>query len=195
MYRLLLLLLVGTISAHAQEPEDCPQDDSNEITDLDGVENNCDMPGALETTPLDDSQLEQCDNVTVQVKKGSDHSCPDKSNCYYQAFNCPTTFAWAQHSCRCRSGKLSSVHNLGVNNQIRCVAQRACSNRHYAWIGVWKPGNSCAYVNADGSRVNYSNFASGQRRTYGTWCVAMNLSSGLWYTFNCDTSLPFICTI
>ncbi|XP_073451337.1 bone marrow proteoglycan-like [Aquarana catesbeiana] len=196
MYHLLLLLLLGTI--YAQEPDDCSQDDSmsqDEIENPNGQENYCDMPDTLETTHLNDCQLGKCHNASIEINKRFGDVCPDKSTCYYQAFNCLTTFSWAQHSCRCRRGNLSSVSNGWANNQIRCVAQRACSNRYYAWIGVWKPANSCAYINADGSRLTYTNFACGQFRRCGTWCVAMNLSNGLWYTFNCCTSLPFVCTI
>ncbi|KAM5142200.1 bone marrow proteoglycan-like [Mantella aurantiaca] len=193
MYRLLMLLLVGTI--YAQEPEDCSQEVSNEIADLNEQENVCDMPNTLETTSLNKCQQEPCHNVTMKVNNRFGDICLDKSTCYYQAINCPTTYGWAQHFCRCRRGNLSSVHNALVNNQIRCVGRRACTNRHYAWIGVWKPANSCAYINSDGSRLNYSNFACGQRRTHGVWCVAMNLSNGYWYTFNCCIQLPYICRI
>ncbi|XP_040176977.1 proteoglycan 3-like [Rana temporaria] len=196
MYPLLLLLLLGTI--YAQEPDDCSQDDSmsqDEIEDPNGQENHCDMPDTLETTPLNDCQLEKCHNVSIQINNIFGDVCPDKSTCRYQAFNCPTTFRRAQHSCRCRRGNLSSVSNGCANNRIRCFVRRSCSNRQYAWIGVWKPANSCAYVNANGSRLTYTNFAPGQYRRCGSWCVAMNLSNGKWYTFNCCTSLAFVCTI
>ncbi|XP_072280122.1 proteoglycan 3-like [Pyxicephalus adspersus] len=193
MYCLLLILLVGTL--YAQEPENCCQDHSKELADSDSQENNCEMNDTLETTSMGNCQLEQCHNVTEEVNKQSGDICPGKSTCHLQAFNCPRGFWWAQRSCKCHRGKLSSVGNSCVNNQVRCVAQRACTNQQYAWIGVWKPGNSCTYKNVDGRGLAYTNFACGQRRTCGVWCVAINLSNGLWYTFNCCTHLPYVCTI
>ncbi|CAI9597463.1 unnamed protein product, partial [Staurois parvus] len=179
MYHLLLLLLLGTI--YAQKSDDRSQDDSmpqDEIDDPNGQQNYCDMPDTLETFDFNDCQLGKSHNVSVEVNKKFGDVCPDKSTCHYQAFNSPTSFAWAQHSCKCRRGCLSSVYNAGANNQIRCLAKRACSNQYYVWIGVWKPANSCAYINASGTRLCYTNFAWGQYRTHGTWCVAMNLSNG-----------------
>ncbi|XP_073451336.1 proteoglycan 3-like [Aquarana catesbeiana] len=196
MYHLLLLLLLGTI--YAQEPDDCSQDDSmsqDEIEDPNGQENYGDMPDTLETTHLNDCLLGKCHNASIEKNKRFGDVCPDKSTCSYQAFNCLKKFAWAVYSCVCRRGNLSSISNVWANNQIRCVAQRACPNQHYAWIGVWKPYDYSYYVNVNGSRLPYSNFACGQYRTHGVWCVAINLSNGLWYSLNCFTSLPFVCTI
>ncbi|KAM5140475.1 bone marrow proteoglycan-like [Mantella aurantiaca] len=193
MYRLLLLLLVGT--NYAQEPEDWSQKDSNEISEPKGQVNDCDKPDTLETSPLSAHQLKPCHNVTNEVNNVFSEICPDKSTCHYQVVNFPINFFQAKHSCKSRRGNLSSIHNVCANDQIRCVGKRTCANQQYVWIGVSKFVNSCVYRNVDGSALNYSRFACGQCRTVGTWCVAMNLSSGLWYTFNCLTKLPFVCTV
>ncbi|KAM4034921.1 bone marrow proteoglycan-like [Anomaloglossus baeobatrachus] len=200
MLHLVLLLLVGTI--FAEKPDDCPQD-HEENTIVPGIkEDKCDMPEIIENSPLDDCQMDRCKNASldatsVGLKCGTKHGdkCRSKGTCAYRIISCPRTFPQAQAFCRCHRGSLSSIHNHCVNSYVRLLAQRTFGNRFgFVWIGVYKNCNSNQYVNADGSRLNYTKWAYGYPKRCGTWCTALNLANGQWYNFNCCYRLPFVCT-
>ncbi|XP_075071557.1 bone marrow proteoglycan-like [Mixophyes fleayi] len=202
MFRLLLLLLVGTIYAQESEnyaygDEGSDQDDIEDTADPGSQDDGSDMSDHLPATDLSHCHLHKCHNATLVIEKGLERAgvCPDKGTCHYQVFNCPRNFWTAQSACRCSRGILSSIHNLWANNQVRCLAQRTCRNQHYAWIGMYKYNTCRGYANVDGSRVDYTNWACGQFRTHGTWCTAINLSNGQWYSLYCSTLLPYVCTI
>ncbi|XP_075071556.1 proteoglycan 3-like [Mixophyes fleayi] len=198
MFRLLLLLLVGTIYAQESEnyaygEERSDQDNTEDTADPGSPDDGSDMSDVLPTTDLSHCHLHKCHNTTLVIAKGLGRAgvCPDKGTCHYHVFNCPRIFWTAQYACRCSRGNLSSIHNYWANNQVRYLAQRTCTNHHYAWIGVYKVNSIYGTANVDRSRVDYTNWASGQL----TSCTAINLSNGQWYSLNCNTNLPFICTI
>ncbi|XP_075071555.1 bone marrow proteoglycan-like [Mixophyes fleayi] len=204
MFRLLLLLLVGTIYAQESEnyvygdiEERADQDDIEDTADPGSQDDGSDMSDVLLTSDLSHCQSHECHNATLVIEKGLGHTgaCPDKGSCHYRVFNCLRDFWTAQRSCKCRRGNLSSLHNFRANNQVRCLGKRTCRNQHYAWIGMYKANSCRGYANVDGSRLDYTNWAYGQFRRCGTWCTAMNLSNGQWFSLSCNTRLPFVCTI
>ncbi|XP_073446026.1 C-type isolectin Sp-CL4-like [Dendrobates tinctorius] len=200
MLHLLLLLLVGTV--FAEKPDDCPQDHQEEHIVPGISEDKCDMPEVIENTPLSDCKMEKCQNVSldgtsVELKCGTklSHKCHSKGTCSYHFSSCPRTFSQAQEYCRCNRGNLSSIHSSCINEYVRRQAQCAFGNQFkYLWIGVYKNCSSSQYINVDGSALDYTNWACGYPQMCGTWCTALNLSDGKWYTFNCCTRLPFVCT-
>ncbi|XP_056385991.1 bone marrow proteoglycan-like [Hyla sarda] len=195
MLHLLLLLLVGTISA--EKSGDCPQEDLDRSIVPDVKLNKCNMPEILDNTPVGDCPKETYHNVSLDLQCGSKHGnmCPGKATCHIRLFTSPMIFLFAQAYCRCYRGSLSSIHSSCVNNGVRAMAQSSCGNRYgWVWIGVYKPYNSCHYLNADGSRLDYTNWACGNPNRCGAWCTALNLSNGQWYSINCCYTLPFVCT-
>ncbi|XP_069835424.1 proteoglycan 3-like [Dendropsophus ebraccatus] len=195
MLHLLLLLLAGTILA--EECGDCPQDDLQTAIVPDVKLNKCNLPETLENTPVGDCQMDTCRNVSLDLKCGSEHGnlSPGKATCHMRIFTCPKSFAFARTFCRCHRGRLSSIHSYCANNNVRVAAQRSCANRYgWVWIGVYKPYSYCRYINADGSRLDYTNWACGQPHKCGAWCTALNLANGQWYSISCCYQLPFVCT-
>ncbi|XP_075071554.1 bone marrow proteoglycan-like [Mixophyes fleayi] len=203
MFRLLLLLLVGTI--YAQESEDYgdleeryDQDDIEDTTDPDSQDDGSDMPGDQPTTDLSQCQMpDECHNANMVVENGVGRAdvCPHKGLSYYLVYNWRSNFWTAQRTCRSRRGNLSSIHNYLANNRVKCLGKCVCTNQQYAWIGVYKANTCRRYANVDRSRVDYTNWDKGQFRRWGKWCTAINLSNGKWRSLNCKFRLPFICTV
>ncbi|XP_063819451.1 bone marrow proteoglycan-like [Pseudophryne corroboree] len=211
MFRLLLLLLVGTIYAqeldaydhskaetavHGDLEETAVQGDLEETAVQGDLEETV-VQEDLEETACTDSQEDESD-ISDDLQTSDQDKChnvgvfPGKGTCSYRVFRRLRKFWRAQHICRCSRGNLSSLHSFGANNQVRCLVKRKCTNLSYAWIGVYKV-NNCVR-NVDGSRVNYTNWSCGLNQSTGR-CVAMNLSTGRWVFLPCNTRLPFVCTV
>ncbi|XP_075071558.1 proteoglycan 3-like [Mixophyes fleayi] len=189
MFRLLLLLLVGTI--YAQESEAADQGDLEETADTDCQEDGSDLTDDLLT-----SDLSLCHNATLELDKGTGDSdiCADKRRCKYHVFRRKRVFWKAQRSCRRHRGNLCSIHSRVANNRLRCLARRRAANQNLVWIGVWKSKNIRQYKDVDRSRMNYTNWGCRQRKRCGTWCTALNVSTGKWISITCTAHLPFVCT-
>ncbi|XP_040292215.1 bone marrow proteoglycan-like [Bufo bufo] len=198
MWGLLLLLLVGT--TFAQGSGDYVQDNSDQL--IKAANEDDDNFESFDTDDYEDEfndkdlSLGQ-ESVCIKpnfTEKAEGVMCPDKGTCGYHIFFSPRRFGKAQKICRCRRGNLSSIHNAGSNNNLLCFLRRTCRNISYVWIGVKKRNSCFPYGNVDGSRLNYTNWACGQNRRHGKWCVAMNVQTGQWFTLKCRTRLPFVCT-
>ncbi|XP_044154772.1 bone marrow proteoglycan-like [Bufo gargarizans] len=198
MWGLLLLLLVGT--TFAQESGDYAQDNSDQLIkaaneDDDNFE-SFDIDDDEDEFNYKDLSLGQ-ESVCIKpnfTEKAEGVMCPDKGTCSHHIFITPNCFGKAQRICRCRRGNLSSIHNAGSNNNLQCFLKKSCRNISYVWIGVWKKNSCFPYGNVDRSRLNYTNWACGENKTHGEWCVAMNVQTGQWFTLKCSTQLPFVCT-
>ncbi|XP_075071553.1 galactose-specific lectin nattectin-like [Mixophyes fleayi] len=202
MFRLLLLLLVGTIYAQESEnygdlEERSDQDDIEDTTDPGSQDDGSDMSGDLPTSDLSHCQSHKCRNANMVIEQGTGHVdvCPHKGPCFYLAFNWQKDYWSAQRECKSRRGNLSSIHSLWANNQVRRLGKSLCTNQKYAWIGVNKANSGSRYTNVDRSRLDYTNWGKGHPRNQGTWCTAMYLSNGLWVSLNCKTQLSFVCII
>ncbi|XP_075071572.1 proteoglycan 3-like [Mixophyes fleayi] len=169
--------------------ETTDQCDLEETADPDCQEDGSDLTDDLLT-----SDLSLCHNATVEKGTGHTDICPDKGTCSFHVFSIRRFFGRAQKICRRHRGTLSSIHSCNANNQVRCLAKRACVNQNLVWIGVRKHRRNCNYINVDRSRLNYTNWACGQRKRCGKWCTALNLSTGKWVSRRCRARLPFVCT-
>ncbi|XP_075705362.1 proteoglycan 3-like [Rhinoderma darwinii] len=200
MLSLLLLLLVGT--TFAQESGDYAEENFDQLIKVTNDEGNnfesFDEANDEKEDECDENGLslsQESDNIEPDVtEKAEDAVCPDKGTCSYHVFFASRTFQRARRICRCRRGNLSSIHSYGTNNFLRRFLRKTCRNISYVWIGVWKRNTCFPYRNIDRSRLDYANWASGQRKSYGRWCVAMNLHTGQWFSLRCRTRLPFLCT-
>ncbi|XP_069835425.1 snaclec agglucetin subunit beta-1-like [Dendropsophus ebraccatus] len=195
MLHLLLLLLVGTISA--RESGMCPQDAQDKRIVPNVELNKCDMPGTLENTHKNDCQMDTCHNVSLNLKCGSRHGnmFPGKATCNIRLFTSARTFADAQKFCRCHRGHLSSIHNYQTDNSVRTLAQRGCGNSYsWLWIGVYKPYAGHQYINEDGTKLDYTHWAWLNPHMCGSWCTAIYLPTGQWFSIHCCYVLPFVCT-
>ncbi|KAM4636589.1 bone marrow proteoglycan-like [Discoglossus pictus] len=191
------LLFVGTICA--QESGDDSLD--NIITDNEPSTCNvqCETEDELENGIPNDCQMEECHNATVEYDENmaldKDKECSGKVDCpHYRYIGCARSFNWAARYCRCRRGNLSSIHNWHTNAVLARFAVRKNRRARFAWIGVRKTCRRRRYFCVDRSRLDYTNWACGQRKRCGAWCTAMNVYSGRWYSLRCHTRLPFFCT-
>ncbi|XP_068114392.1 proteoglycan 3-like [Hyperolius riggenbachi] len=201
MVYLLLLLLVGAIYAqenHIQNDDfdelvdSYNQDNNNLKDDLDlkddlALQDDLYLKDDLEKTHDDDFHLQEPLNATVELKEGNSV----EGTCTYTIYTAARNFLASRHFCSCNHGSMASIHSTRINTLLRNLGRSV--NSGLAWIGVWKPWLCGGYCNVDRSRLDYTNFARGQRRHYGRWCVAMNTRNGQWYSVNCGVRLPFIC--
>ncbi|XP_069608919.1 C-type lectin-like [Ranitomeya imitator] len=193
MWRLLLLLLVGT--ACAQESGDYEQENDDQLIKVAANEDNF-------YKSFDEYYNEdEMDEEDLSLSQYSDHSdaehaaCPDKGTSKYHIFEESTGFYAANDFCRNHSGDLSSVHSLDENNDLQRLLKESVKNTKNVWLGVWKKNLLSQYRNIDGSDLDYVNWGKGQRKLIGEWCVAMNTNSGRWVSHKCNTSIfPFVCT-
>ncbi|XP_038263055.1 bone marrow proteoglycan-like [Dermochelys coriacea] len=104
------------------------------------------------------------------------------------------SFSGAMTECtRMFRGHLASIHSHSVNEKLR----RAVSYTHQdqVWVGGITSslgGRTISYW-VDHTIWNYSNWANGNPRRSGHTCVALCSADGLWRSFDCPDSLPFIC--
>ncbi|XP_073537347.1 bone marrow proteoglycan-like [Phyllobates terribilis] len=192
MWKLLLLLLVGTVCA--QESGDHDQENNRMIKVSDkfheSIEEYNDEKGSWgEDLSLGQDSDHIKPNFTVE-----NAACADKGKCVYQLFTTSNCYNDAEKVCRNWSGHLTSIHSFRENSVVQGYLMRYIRNSSYVWIGIWKPNACRPYQNIDGSKWNYSNWESRQQRSSGHWCVAMDISNGMWYSFHCRTRLSFVCT-
>ncbi|XP_068114388.1 bone marrow proteoglycan [Hyperolius riggenbachi] len=195
MVYLLLLLFVGAI--YAQEKHDLiqkddladhySQDDDNKLQDDLDLQDDLELKDDLEKTPDDDFQLQKPLNATVELMQGNSV----EGTCTYTIYTAARNFYAARRFCNCNHGRMASIHSACTNRLVRNLGRSV--NQGYVWIGVWKPRRCRGYRNVDNSRLDYTNFAWGQCRRHGRWCVAMYAGNGLWYSVDCRVRLPFIC--
>ncbi|XP_053548251.1 proteoglycan 3 [Bombina bombina] len=194
-----LLLVIGAISAQesgdfssGESPDDFISDEEPTICD-----NEHETPEELDVESSNDCHMENYQNVTVEFDKevADLKVCPGKADCSYHYFIHPRSFCLAQRACRCRRGKMSSIHNAHTNLLLARSASRVNRHTTFAWIGAVKRLRSCSYSFVDGSRFDYTNWAPGYPKTCGAWCVAINIRTGKWVSLRCYTRLPFFCTL
>ncbi|KAM4032691.1 C-type lectin BpLec-like [Anomaloglossus baeobatrachus] len=192
MWKLLLLLLVGMI--YAQESGDYAQKNNQMIKDK--------FHGSFEEYKDEDgpdgedfSLGQDSDRIKPDFTvKAEDDACPDKVKCVYQLFTTHKSYNDAEKVCRNWSGHLTSIHHFKSNSFVQGYLMKHIRNNSYVWIGVWKPYANGSYCNIDGRKLDYTNFEYNHQRVKGRWCVAMDISNGLWYSFHCRSQLAFVCT-
>ncbi|XP_077113670.1 bone marrow proteoglycan-like isoform X2 [Ranitomeya variabilis] len=185
MWKLLLLLLVGT--ACAQESGDYEQENDDQLIKVATNEDNI-----HELLDEDNDEDELDEDFT---EKAENEACPHNGTCHqYHVFTQLHCFNKAKEICRCRRGNLSSTHSCTANSNLQQYLKINARNFSYVWIGVWKNTLCDPYSTVDGSKLNYANWACNQNKTSGRWCVAMCVNTGKWYSFGCNKRLPFVCT-
>ncbi|KAM4032690.1 proteoglycan 3-like [Anomaloglossus baeobatrachus] len=197
MWKLLLLLLVGTICA--QESGDYEQENDEQLikvaTNEDHFHESFDEFHNEDESGEEDLSLNQESDMEPDFTEKAEYSvCSDNGNCKYHVSQQSSGFHTASTSCRNLSGNLSSVHSFDENSNLQRLLKRSLKNSHYVWIGVWKKGTLSNYRNLDGSDLDYVRWGCGQRKFLGEWCVAMNTNNGQWFSYKCSTQLPFVCT-
>ncbi|XP_014584986.2 bone marrow proteoglycan isoform X2 [Equus caballus] len=95
---------------------------------------------------------------------------------------------------RCYRGNLVSIHSYHLNYRLQCSVR--CINQGQVWIGGIRRGWRCRrrFRWTDGSRWNFSYWASGQPRKGRGRCVALCTRGGHWRRVPCSRRLPFICS-
>ena len=95
----------------------------------------------------------------------------------------------------------SACENLGsklavVNSEakLRALAPKISMR---AWIGLHRdPNNKSSWLWVDGSRVNYTNWNSGEpNNAHREHCVEIFAHSGIWNNMPCSKYLNYVCEI
>ncbi|XP_056387723.1 galactose-specific lectin nattectin-like [Hyla sarda] len=183
MLRLLLLLLVGTAFAQSGEFKE----NSDHLSE--------DAYNEMESDEKDLDLSLKSDHIKPDfTEKAVGDVCPNKGTCVYHVFFTPTQFFAALSVCRKAGGNLSSIHNWHTNYFLQKFLSKGSRNSNFVWIGVWKSNRSSRYWNIDESPLDYTNWQSGRRIVSGQWCTAINIHTGKWWSINCNTQLPFLCS-
>ncbi|XP_029431485.1 eosinophil granule major basic protein 1-like [Rhinatrema bivittatum] len=186
----LLLLLLGTISA-----QESGQGDLEELSDkeMDSLEReNCTAQCEEEeaAAPTSDCQAEcKEDGLPIEGLE----LCSDAKTRRYRMYPCCQTFEQAQCTCRRNGGQLASIHNLCINNQLTVKARSLNIRLPSPWIGAQKACRSRNFAWTDRSGWNYRHWACGEPRICGRKCVTLDRNGGWWHTSQCGTRRPFIC--
>ncbi|XP_070420019.1 proteoglycan 3-like isoform X1 [Equus przewalskii] len=218
---LLPLLLLGTVAALHLESDDPHLDIRETQADLtQDVEGSGEQEGELALTEeVIQSEGEEAEASTNQdtfedeqamesdpAALGEDLQCPREEEtielhhpgcktCRYRLVRTPRRFKQAQNVCRrCYRGNLVSIHSYHLNYRLQCSVR--CINQGQVWIGGIRRGRRCRrrFRWTDGSRWNFSYWASGQPRKGRGRCVALCTRGGHWRRVPCSRRLPFICS-
>jgi hypothetical protein len=103
----------------------------------------------------------------------------------------------AEQQCTSKGGHLTSVTNTLVEVLFQSLVAAEIAPAY--WIGGYKEvvRGKGKWLWSDGRRWSYTNWAKGQpaSSSANANCVSFNATSGLWFTSDCATSLPYICKV
>ncbi|TKR70750.1 hypothetical protein L596_022734 [Steinernema carpocapsae] len=145
------------------------------------------------------------------AKTWSKPSCPptsilsqDGSKCFY-VFPIFTTFGTAEAVCEARSLRFGSIDNVKDNVAVSDAAhklfKRLGETTKMMWLGgifdqqkkklVWINGDNSTYMPT--GVKNKVVRSVGYARHNGVGCLEMEVDSGLWFSTDCLTPVPFLC--
>nr|XP_033775705.1 bone marrow proteoglycan [Geotrypetes seraphini] len=185
---ILLLLLLGTVSAQESGEKDLEEMDDNKMDSL--TDENRGTKEEEEEMNLDCQ--EKCEENSVVIE--SSEICNGSETCSYRIFLCRQTFTQAQDTCKCFRGQLVSIRSSSINRSILRIVKKQ-NTRSDFWIGLWKSSRSRNFRWVDGSCTSYQNWADEEPKRSGMRCVNMGRKNGKWHTSRCTERLPFICRI
>uniref|UniRef100_A0A1I7TNR8 C-type LECtin n=1 Tax=Caenorhabditis tropicalis TaxID=1561998 RepID=A0A1I7TNR8_9PELO len=116
----------------------------------------------------------------------------------YQYYTAAVDFRSAESVCQSSNGHLLSVHNLIDNNYF---AQQSKNNtlNGFVWLGAQASShdltNASSWKWTDHSSFDFQNYQAGQPADLAsTACMMFSSSTGKWFTANCISPNPFICS-
>ncbi|CAJ0562742.1 unnamed protein product, partial [Mesorhabditis spiculigera] len=127
--------------------------------------------------------------------------CPNGAIDYGDVGECilavpvPSIFDLAQTTCNALGGRVAQIYN-DVENLLAVLTawDVVSTDQPLITIGVRLRDNTTR-VYADGTPLNYVNFASGDEYAKISDCSALNITDFKWYATDCQTELPFLCTM
>nr|XP_008510149.1 PREDICTED: proteoglycan 3-like [Equus przewalskii] len=158
----------------------------------------------MESDPAALAEQLQCPREEETVQLCGHPGC---NNVNYLLVRSPMDFRQALNVCRrCYRGNLVSIHSSSLNYRIQISITGI--NEGQVWIGGFLKDWRCRrrFRWTDGSRWNFSYWASGQPRKGRGRCVALCtrdgqltslcslLPDGHWRGAPCETRMPFICS-
>uniref|UniRef100_A0A914YU77 C-type lectin domain-containing protein n=1 Tax=Panagrolaimus superbus TaxID=310955 RepID=A0A914YU77_9BILA len=113
----------------------------------------------------------------------------------YLFFNFTKGFSEAELSCRqYANGHLTSIHDILINDIVGDYANRYDMNKF--WIGGNLLTNSEIWSWTDNSAFDFNVWAQGEPDLLpGYQCIFMEISTKLWYTYDCFKDLSYVCKI
>ncbi|XP_034144067.1 ladderlectin-like [Esox lucius] len=150
----------------------------------------------------DFSALGNANPVDEQEDWGCGRSCPSglteyNSHCYIYD-NTARTWSQAEQNCLYLGGNLVSIHNAGENEAVKDVVFRATNSNPWTWIGGSDLYETKVWFWSDGTKFDYSNWASGEPNNGGgtEHCGQTNYQgAGYWNDLRCELTLPSVCKL
>ncbi|CAJ0954672.1 unnamed protein product, partial [Mesorhabditis belari] len=127
-------------------------------------------------------------------------SCPDGSypivnddECLW-AIGDSIPYLPATHWCASLGAMTAKIRNIYENQFIFAMIPLEINAGLTPYIGVERAGNN-TWSYADGSPLIYANWATNEPQLTNTsFCAVMNPDTAKWYSADCSTPRPFICT-
>ncbi|KAL2098959.1 hypothetical protein ACEWY4_005439 [Coilia grayii] len=122
---------------------------------------------------------------SVKCKEGREEF---HGSCYYLA-NASQTWAEAQQTCKSTGGNLVSIGSEEEDNFVKSLF-----NNTVVWIGGYrKQPDAMAWKWVSGENMEYSNWSSGQPRTFVDKNYIMMFKDGTWGNEVGTLPYPFVC--
>ncbi|CAK6979441.1 galactose-specific lectin nattectin-like [Scomber scombrus] len=157
-------------------------------------------PGPLSTQAVERKTEEEplvteAGNRTLGDTMSSGDGClpgwqPYGSRCL-KLYTTPKTWIDAEKYCMMFGAHLASIHNPEEHDFLHRLASG--TNQKRAWIGGSDAVKNLTWLWTDGSRFDYTNWASGEPNNRAGEEKCNEIIDKGWNDQNCEDSLPFIC--